>query len=86
MTSEDKARGIAQAEYARAELYDTLSQLKVQLNYAQRIDDAVADAKTKIAEERRRNPVAFIAGIAGVAAAAGLAGWGIAATVARKFN
>ena len=86
MTSKERQQGIEQAEQARAELYDTLSQLKVQLNYAQRIDDAVTDAKAKIVEEKRRNPAAFLAGVAGVAVVAGLAVWGIASSVVRRFD
>ena len=86
MTSDEKQRGIAEAERARAELYDTLGKLKVQLNYAQRIDNAVTDAKLRIADQKRRNPLAFLAGVAGAAAATGLAVWGVASAVARKFD
>ena len=86
MSSEEKQRGIADAAEARAELYDTLSQLTDRLNYARRVDDAVADAKLRIAEQRRNQPLAFAAGVAGVAVVAGLAVWGIASTVARRFR
>ncbi|GAA2189201.1 MULTISPECIES: DUF3618 domain-containing protein [Leucobacter] len=86
MSSEEKRHGIAEADQARTELYDTLSQLKVRLNYAQRVDDAVEDAKVRIAEEKRDNPAGFGAGVAGVAVLAGLAVWGIASAVARRFS
>lgn len=86
MSSNEKQQGMADAALARAELYGTLSQLKVQLNYAQRVDDAVADAKLRIAEEKQRNPLAFAAGVAGVAAAAGAAVWGIASIVAKRLH
>lgn len=86
MSHEEKLQGVADAAQARAELYDTLSQLKVRLNYAQRVDDAVDDAKQRIAAEKRRNPLAFAAGVAGAAAIAGLAVWGIASVVAKKLR
>ena len=37
--------GLIEASEARADLYDTLGQLRVQLDYAQRIDDGVARAQ-----------------------------------------
>lgn len=84
MNLEDKQRGIADAAQARSELYDTLGQLQVQLNYAQRVDDAVEDAKQRIVNQKRDNPAAFIAGVAGVAVAAGLVIWGVASVVLRR--
>ena len=86
MTSEEKERGVVSAELARAELYDTLSQLKDRLNYAKRIDDAVGEAKLRIVAEKRRNPLGFAAGVAGAAVATGLVVWGIASAVAKRFN
>lgn len=82
----ERARGIADAEAARAELYDTLSQLKVQLNYAKRIDDAVDDTKHRIAEVKRRKPLAFAAGVAGAAAIVGAVVWGIASAIANRLD
>ncbi len=86
MSAEEKRHGIAEAAQARSELYDTLSQLKVRLNYAQRVDDAVNEAKLRIAEEKRDNPAGFAAGVAGAAVLAGLAVWGIASAVAKRFG
>lgn len=86
MTAHEKQQGVADAAAARAELYDTLSQLKDRLNYAQRVDDAVDEAKLRIAEQKRRNPLGFAAGVAGVAAVAGLVVWGVASAVARRLR
>ena len=81
-----RARGIAEAEAARAELYDTLSQLKVQLNYAKRIDDAVDDTKRRIVDVKRRSPLAFVAGVAGAAVIAGAVVWAAAAAVMNRID
>lgn len=86
MTAHERQRGVAEAAAARAELYDTLSQLKDRLNYAQRIDDAVADAKVRIGEQKRRNPLGFAVGVAGVAATAGLVVWGAASALAKRLR
>lgn len=86
MSSDEKQRGVADAERARTELYATLSQLRDRLNYAKRVDDAVDSAKRRIADEKQRNPLAFAAGVAGVAAAAGVVVWGIATRVAKRFR
>lgn len=86
MSSEEKQRGIADAAVARAELYDTLSQLKDRLNYAQRVDDAVDDVKQRIVEQKRRNPLAFVAGVAGAAVVMGVVVWGVATTVAKRMR
>lgn len=86
MNATEKQQGIADAELARAELYTTLSQLKDRLNYAQRVDDAVDDAKLRIIEQKQRNPLAFVAGVAGVAVIAGVVVWGVATTVAKRFR
>lgn len=85
MTAQGKQQGVADAELARAELRDTLSQLKDRLNYAKRVDIAVDDAKRRIVAERRRRPAVFAAGVAGVAALAGVAVWGVATAVAKRF-
>ncbi|WP_053382952.1 DUF3618 domain-containing protein [Leucobacter celer] len=86
MTAHEKQQGVADAAVARAELYDTLSQLKDRLNYAQRVDDAVDEAKLRIAEQKRRNPLGFAAGVAGAAAVAGLVVWGVASAVAKRLR
>ncbi|WP_336652342.1 MULTISPECIES: DUF3618 domain-containing protein [unclassified Leucobacter] len=86
MNAHEKQQGVAQAAQARAELYDTLAQLKVRLNYAQRVDDAVDDVKHRIAEQKRRNPLAFAAGVAGAAAIAGIAVWTVTSAVIRRFE
>lgn len=86
MSAEEKLKGVADAKLARAELYSTLTQLKDRLNYAQRVDNAVAEAKRRITEEKRSNPLGFAAGVAGVASIAGLAAWGIASAVAKRFR
>lgn len=85
MTAEEKQRGIAQAAQARAELYDTLGQLEDRLNYAQRIDDAIADTRRGIARSKREKPLAFAAGAVGAAAAVGLVVWGVATAVMRRL-
>ncbi|MBK0422136.1 hypothetical protein JD292_08615 [Leucobacter sp. CSA2] len=86
MSAIEKAQGIVDAERARAELYDTLGKLKVQLNYAKRVDDALEDTRMKIVATKRRNPAAFFAGVAGVAVVTGLVVWGVAAAVAKRFD
>lgn len=86
MTSAEKARGEAEAARAREELYGTLAQLKDRLNYAQRVDDAVDDAKHRIAETKRERPLVFAAAVAGVATTAGLVAWGIARAVANRIG
>ncbi|QIM15690.1 DUF3618 domain-containing protein [Leucobacter insecticola] len=86
MSSEEKQRGVAEAAAARAELYGTLSQLKDRLNYAQRVDDAVDDAKRRITEQKRRNPLGFMIGVAGVAVVVGAVVWGVATTVAKRVS
>lgn len=86
MSGWNREQGVAEAAQARAELYDTLTQLQGRLNYAQRIDDSVADAKRRIVAEKEQNPLVFAAGVAGVAVAAGLVVWGIARAVARRVR
>lgn len=86
MSAEEKQQGVQDAALARAELYNTLGQLKDRLNYAKRVDDAIDDAKRCVIEQKRRNPLAFAAGVAGVATAAGLVVWGVASAVARRLS
>lgn len=85
MTPNERQQGIADAAKARQELYGTLSQLKDSLNYAQRIDDAVEDARLKIVDQKRRHPVAFFVGVAGAAVVVGAVAWGIATAVTKRL-
>lgn len=86
MSASNRQHGIDEAARARAELYDTLGQLQERLNYAKRVDDAVADAKVRLAAEQRERPGVFAAGVAGVAAVVGLAVWGAASAVIKRFG
>lgn len=86
MTEVRPQPGVAEAQQARAELYDTLGQLRDRLDYAQRIDDAAERGKRRIAEVQRENPAVFLAGVAGIAAVTGLAVWGVAQKVLRAFE
>lgn len=81
-----KAVGVIEAAAAREELYGTLGQLRDRLNYAQRVDDAVDDAKARIIEIRRKKPLVFVAGCLGVATASGVAVWGIVRGVTRYIR
>lgn len=78
--------GVREADQVRAELYDTLGQLRDRLDYAQRIDDATARATRRIAAERRENPLGFAIGVAVVAGTVGVIAWGIARRVMRAFD
>lgn len=78
--------GIVEAERARAELYDTLAQLRDRLDYAQRIDNAVERGRRRLVRARLERPIAFAAGVASVAAVTGLVVWGVAQKVARAFE
>lgn len=78
--------GIQAADQARAELYDTLGQLRDRLDYAQRIDNQMARVSHRIAEERRENPVGFAVGAVAVAAVVGVAAWGAVRLIARSFR
>lgn len=78
--------GVLEAQRARAELYDTLGQLRERLDYAQRMDDSMERTRRRIARTKRENPLGFAVGVAAVAAVAGLAVWGIARRVARAFD
>ncbi|GAB2557164.1 DUF3618 domain-containing protein [Leucobacter ruminantium] len=86
MNAHDRQHGIDEAARARAELYQTLGQLQDRLNYARRVDEAVADARVRLAAEQRERPVVFAAGVAGVAAIAGLAVWGAVSAVMKRFG
>ncbi|MBN9612591.1 MAG: DUF3618 domain-containing protein [Actinobacteria bacterium] len=78
--------GVAEAQRARDELYDTLGQLRDRLDYAQRIDDRVAQMKHCLGYARRENPVAFTVGAVAVAAAVGAAAWGAVKLIQRTFR
>ncbi len=78
--------GIAVAEHARDELYDTLGQLRDRLDYAQRVDDAVDRTSARISAAKRENPIGFAVGVAVTAVTVGVAAWGIARLVARAFK
>jgi len=82
----ERELGLLEASQARADLYDTLGQLRVQLDYAQRIDDGVARAKRRIVAEKRENPMVFGAAVAGVAVVCGVAVWAVASRVVRAFQ
>lgn len=84
MNAEYHQQGVADAALARAELYDTLGQLTHQLNYARRIDEAIDDAKRRVIETKRTNPLAFAATVAGVAAVVGLGVWGVVRAVSKR--
>lgn len=78
--------GVAEAALARAELYDTLAQLRDRLNYARRIDERIHDTKRRLARTQRENPLGFAIGVASVAATVGAAVWGIASFVAGRLE
>ncbi len=84
--NDDAMQGVAAADQARAELYDTLGQLRDRLDYAQRIDDALDRTKHRIIAEKRDNPLLFAAAVVGVAAAAGVAVWAITRRVMDAFD
>ncbi len=83
---DERALGVAEAQAARAELYDTLGQLSDRLNYAKRIDDATERMTVRIQEERRERPLVFVAGVVAVAAAAGAVVWAIARKASRNLR
>lgn len=78
--------GLAEAELARAELYDTLGQLRDRLNYAKRIDDATERVGMRIREERQQRPLVFVAGVVAVAATAGVVVWAIAKRASKNLR
>lgn len=84
MSPEDPHLGVVKADVARAELYDTLSQLRDRLNFAERIDNRVDRARRRIAAEQLENPVRYALGVAAVAATIGVTVWGVARVVMRK--
>lgn len=86
MKAEQMAQGITEADRARAELYDSLAQLRDRLDFAQRIDDSLGRARARITAEKREKPLLFIAGVTAVAAVGGLAVWAIAKKVIRAFD
>lgn len=82
----ERAQGIAQAQIARAELYDTLGQLRNRLDYAQRIDDATERLVGRVEEQRRERPLVFAAGVAAAATLAGTVVWAVARGIAKKLG
>lgn len=84
MNQQERAAGVAEAQTARAELYDTLSLLTDRLNYAQRIDNAVDRTKARFSRLRSEKPVEAVALVAGAAVTAGVVVWAIAAGLTRK--
>lgn len=78
--------GIEAAQRARAELYDTLGQLRDRLDYAQRIDDAVDRTRDRLSEAKRENPIGFTVGVAVAAVAVGAVVWGASRLVMRAFK
>lgn len=83
---EDTQNRIDETEFVRAELYDTLGQLRDRLNFAARIDNRIERARIRVAAEQLENPVRFAVGVAAVAATVGVTVWGIASTVIRRMN
>lgn len=81
-----RAEGVHEAAVAREELYTTLAQLRDRLNYAQRVDNAVDEAKLRIAETRKSRPAVFLVGCVGVAALTGLVVWGVARGISRRIG
>lgn len=86
MNAKKESRGVEEAVLARAELYATLAQLRDQLNYARRIDEAVDRAKARAAREQAERPLVFAAKVASAAVVAGTVVWGVARAVARRFE
>lgn len=86
MSRSARAEGIAEAEVARAELYETLGQLRENLNYAKRFDQATDRFVDRVEEERRERPEVFIAGVVAVAATAGVVVWAVARGIAKRFT
>lgn len=78
--------GVLEAQQARAELYETLGQLRERLDYAHRIDVATSRAKARIIDLKTRKPVVFAIGVASVAAAVGLTVWGVARAISRACD
>lgn len=86
MSRSARAEGIAEAEVARAELYETLGQLRENLNYAKRFDQATDRFVDRVEEERRERPEVFIAGVVAVAATAGVVVWAVARGIVKRFT
>ncbi len=81
-----KAQGIIEAELARAELYDTLGQLRDRLNYAQRFDDAMDRAGARIQEVKEEQPAVFATGVVVAAAAVGAIVWAVARGITKRIR
>ena len=80
------ALGISEADKARDELYSTLSLLRERLDFAQRIDDRLEQAKHRIAAEKLERPLVFVAGVVAVAIAGGALVWGLTSNTVRFFR
>ena len=80
------ALGISEADKARDDLYATLSLLRERLDFAQRIDDRLEQAKHRIAAEKRERPLVFVAGVVAVAIAGGALVWGLTSKTVRFFR
>lgn len=78
-----KAQGIADAAIAREELYGTLAQLKDQLNYARRFDEAVERTEERVQRVREERPAVFITGVVSVAVVTGTLVWAVVNRIAR---
>lgn len=81
-----QADGVLDAEIARAELYDTLGQLRDRLNYAQRFDDATERLVDRIQEEKETRPLVFATGVVVAAAAVGAVVWAVATGIAKRIR
>jgi hypothetical protein len=84
--SEESKLGVVEADLARAELYDTLGQLRERLDYAKRVDRTIERASRRIAASKRENPAAFASAVVGVAAVCGLAAWGVTRKILQAFE
>lgn len=80
------ALGISEADKARDDLYATLSLLRERLDFAQRIDDRLEQAKQRFAAEKRERPLVFVAGVVAVAIAGGALVWGLTSKTVRFFR
>lgn len=79
-------RDVNPADAARTELYHTLGQLRSRLDYAQRIDNGLSDARRRMVQQRLQHPARFAAGVGGVALLAGLAVYKVAQAVIRTLD
>lgn len=71
-------------EQAREQLVSTLNAIEDKLNVPKRVGSALDRGKARIAELRRTNPGAVVAGGAAIAVAAGALTWAIVRGIARR--